>query len=89
MKEVLEEKLPYVNSFVLVKKKMMKPKFNYVVSLPFLLFRLLFSSCFYVVKHKTSEAFGYMFKNNSYFLFFFLILYNFVFDLYFTSTITV
>lgn len=55
MKEVLEEKLPYVNSFVLVKKKMMKPKFNYVVSLPFLLFRLLFSSCFYVVKHKTSD----------------------------------
>ena len=67
MKEVLEEKLPYVNSFVLVKKKMMKPKYNYVVSLPFLLFRLLFSSCFFVVKHKTSEAFGYMSKNNSYF----------------------
>lgn len=74
-------------SILLVKKKMMKPKYNYVVSLPFLLFRLLFSSCFYVVKHKTSEAFGYMFKNNSYFSVF---LFNFfVFDLYFTSTITV
>ena len=40
MKEVLEEKLPYVNSFVLVKKKMMNPKFNYVVSLPFLILGL-------------------------------------------------
>lgn len=63
-------------SILLVKKKMMKPKFNYVVSLPFLLFMLLFSSCFYVVKHKTSEAFGYMSKNNSYFSVF---LFNFLY----------
>lgn len=62
-------------SILLVKKKMMKPKYNYVVSLPFLLFRLLFSSFFYVVKHKTSEAFGYMSKNNSCFSVF---LFNFL-----------
>lgn len=38
---------------------------------PVFAFQLVcFSSCFYVVKHKTSEAFGYMFKNNSYFSFF-------------------
>ena len=42
----------------------------------FCFFRLLFSSCFYVVKHKTSEAFGYMSKNNSYFSVF---LFNFLY----------